>query len=213
MGGLMKRKKVISIILILATVMILAACSNKAGSPKILTREGISPYELSESERYVLQSFGMEGNSQIISFHAPKEAITLNTNVYKMENGRSWSSMGSGGISIGMEREPTNELTGTFTMKLKENYAMELNINSGGARATYNIDEIMLETETLASTKDFLQEFQKIEINKEIPVAIMVYDSGREMSGYSVEDYFHPEKFHEMDLVQVVTLTFTDKEF
>ena len=72
-------------------------------------------------------------------------------------------------------------------------------------------NEIILDAETMASTKGFLQEFQKIEINKEIPVALMVYDSGTSMRSYSLKDYFDPSKFDGMDLVQVVTLTFADE--
>lgn len=207
----MKRKRLLSLILISAIVMTLLACSNKTDSPKLLTKEGIMPYELSESEKYILQSFGMEGNSQIISFHAPKEAITLNVNVYKLENGKKWGKIGGGAISIGAEREPAEQLTGTFAMQLKENYSIDLNINSSG-RASYKTDEIILDTETMASTKGFLQEFQNIELNKEIPVALMVYDSGTSMRSYSLQDYFAPSKFDGMDLVQVVTLTFTDKK-
>lgn len=67
--------------------MSLITCSKKTDSPKFLTKEGIIPYESSESEKYVLQSFGMKGNSQIISFHAQKEAISLNVNIYRLEGG------------------------------------------------------------------------------------------------------------------------------
>lgn len=62
---------------ILMMVLILAACGNKTNSSKQLDKEGIAPYELSKSENYILQSFGMAGNSQIISFKAPKEAISF----------------------------------------------------------------------------------------------------------------------------------------
>lgn len=211
MGVSMKRKRLFSLILIFTIVMALVACSNKTDLPKLLTKEGIIPYELSESEKYILQSFGMEGNSQIISFHAPKESITLNVNVYRLESDGNWGSIGGGAVSIGTDREPIEQLTGTFTMQLKENYEIDFNINASG-RASYKIDEIILDAEIMASSKGFLQEFQKIEINKEIPVALMVYDSGTSMRSYSLQDYFEPSKFDGMDLVQVVTLTFTDKE-
>lgn len=207
----MKSKRLFSLILIFTIVMVLVACSNKIDSIKLLTREGIIPYELSESEKYILQSFGMEGNSQIISFHAPKEAVTLNINVYRLEDDENWSSIGGGAISIGTDREPIKQLIGTFTMQMKENYAIDFNINTSG-RASYKTDDIMLDIETIASTKVFLQEFQKIKINKEIPVALMVYDSGTSMKSYSLQDYFNPSKFDGMDLVQAVTLTFTNKE-
>lgn len=211
MGVSMKRKRLFSLILIFTIIMALVACSNKTDLPKLLTKEGIIPYELSESEKYILQSFGMEGNSQIISFHAPKESITLNVNVYRLESDGNWGSIGGGAVSIGTDREPIEQLTGTFTMQLKENYEIDFNINASG-RASYKIDEIILDAEIMASSKGFLQEFQKIEINKEIPVALMVYDSGTSMRSYSLQDYFEPSKFDGIDLVQVVTLTFTDKE-
>lgn len=207
----MKRKRLFSLLLILTIVMTLAACSNKIDSPKYLTKEGVMPYKLSKREKYILQSFGMEDNSQIISFHAPKEVVTLSVNVYRLEGDGNWNSISSGAISIGKDSEPIKQLTGTFTMQLKENYAIDFNINAGG-RASYKTDGILLDTEIIASTKGFLQEFEDIEIDKEIPVAFMVYDSGRNMSGYSLQDYFEPSKFYGMDLVQVVTLTFTDKK-
>lgn len=206
----MKRKRVFSLILILAIAMVLVACSNKTDLPKFLTKEGIIPYELSEGEKYILQSFGMEDNSQIISFRTPKEAVTLNVNVYRLEGSKNWNSIGGGAISIGTDREPIEQLAGTFTMQLKENYTIDFNINASG-RASYKTNEIILDAEIMASTKEFLQEFQKIEINKEIPVALMVYDSGTSMGSCSLQDYFDPFKFNGMDLVQVVTLTFTDK--
>lgn len=203
-------KRFISAILLIMMIVTLSACSSKTDSPKLLSKEGIAPYELSESEKYILQSFGMDGTSQIIAFNAPKEAISLNVNVYRLGDDETWSNVGKGGISIGTDREPIDQLTGTFTMQLRENYAIDFIINAGG-RASYKTDEIVLNSETMASIKVFLQEFQDITINTEIPVALMVYDSGTSMRSYSLQDYFEPSKFAGMDLVQVVTLEFSDK--
>jgi len=206
----MKGKKILFVILIVAAIVTLITCLIKIDSPKHLKKEGIMPYQLSDDEKYILQSFGMEDNSQIISFRAPEEVITLNVNVYKLENGASWGKVGGGGISIGTEREPMEQFIGNFTMQLKDNYAIDFNVNGGG-RASYTTDEIIPDTKIVASTKSFLSEFQEIEINKEIPVALIVYDSGTSMRSYTLQDYYDPSVFEGMDLVQVVTLTFTDK--
>lgn len=40
----------------------------------------------------------------------------------------------------------------------------------------------------------------------------MAYSSGTTMKSYSLQDYFEPLKFSGMDLVQVVTMTFSDEE-
>lgn len=203
-------KRLISVGLLFIMIVTLTACAGKDDSLKPLTKEGIAPYELSESENYILQSFGMEGTSQVISFHAPKEAISLNVNVYRLEADEGWGNIGGGAISIGADRKPTDQLTGTFTMQLKENHAIDFNINASG-RASYKTDEILLESETLGAVKVFLQEFQTVATNTETPVALMVYDSGTSMRSYSLQDYFEPSKFEGMDLVQVVTLEFSDK--
>ncbi|HSH50422.1 MAG TPA: hypothetical protein VK982_01725 [Bacteroidales bacterium] len=203
----MKSNRFYLIMTVLIIAVVLVACSNNGNSPNASVKEGIQPYNLSENERYLLQSFGMEGNSHIISFNAPKEAISLEVKVYKLGDNKKWDVIGGGGISIGKEREPVNQLSGTFTLQLKENHAIDFNINSSG-RASFKTDEIILDTETMASAKGFLQEYQEVEIDKEIPVALMVYDSGTVMKNYSLEDYFEPAKFEGMDLVQVVTLMF-----
>ena len=205
----MKSKKNYLLVSALIIVVVLVACSKNNGDfPKFLTKEGIQPYNLSESEKDLLRSFGIEEeNSQIIYFNAPKEAIAMDINVYKLGDDKKWEMIGGGGISIGKEREPIEQLAGTLAMQLRENHVIYFNINCGG-RASFKTDEIILDTETMMSMKGFLQEFQRIEMDKEIPVAFMVYDSGTIMRSYSLQDYFEPSKFEGMDLVQVVTLTF-----
>lgn len=203
----MKSKKIYLIMTVLIIAVVFVAYLYYGNYSNATVKEGIQPYNLSENERYLLQSFGMEGNSQIISFNAPKEAISLEVKVYKLGDNNKWETIGGGGISIGKEREPVNQLSGTFTLQLKENHAIDFNINSSG-RASYKTDEITIDKEIMVSAIRFLQEHQKIEMDKEIPVAIMVYDSGTVMKTYSLEDYFEPAKFEGMDLVQVVTLMF-----
>lgn len=204
-----KMKRFFSPILIFTIIMVLVACSDKADSSKPLAKVGIAPYELSESEKHILQFFGMENNSQIISFHAPKGATILNVNIYKLEDGENWSIIGGGAISIDKDMEPDKQLTGIFTMQLKEDFAIEFNINDDSGRYSYKTDEIVLDTKAMGFTKRFLQEFQEIEINEEIPIALMIYDSGTSVGNYLLQDYFDPSKFDGVDLVQVVTLKFT----
>ena len=193
----------------LIIVLVLVSCSKHNGDfLKFFAKEGIQPYILSESEKDLLRSFGIEEeNSQIIYFNAPKEAIAMDINVYKLGDDKKWEMIGGGGISIGKERVPIEQLVGTLAMQLRENNVIYFNINCGG-RASFKTDEIILDTETMMSMKGFLQEFPRIEIDKEIPIAFMVYDSGTIMRSYSLQDYYEPSKFEGMDLVQVVTLTF-----
>ena len=204
-------KKTLSLIFLLTATTALTACSGIGGSSKELTKEGVAQYELSENEKKLLQAFGMADTSQILSFKAPKEAITLNANVYKLGDDDIWEMTGNGSISIGDVKESVDRLSGLFTMQLKDNYAIDFNINCAG-QASYKTDEIACDKEIVARAIAFLNESSQIQLDEEIPVAIMVYDSGSSMPSYSPMDYFEPSKFKEMDLVQAVTLEFSDKE-
>lgn len=204
-------KKSFSVIFIFIIIVTLTACSNTKSDLKLLDKEGIAPYELTEREKDLLQSYGINNNSQIISFNAPKEANSLRFNVYRLKDDSNWDSIGQSSISIGDEKESVKQKTGTLTMILKDNYAIDFNINYMGI-SSYKTEEIKTNTENSMSIKSFLTGLQEIEINKEIPIALMVYSSGTSIQSYSLQDYFKPAKFAETDLVQVVTVTFTDKE-
>lgn len=203
-------KKAQSAILSLVIIMALSACAGQSEVPKGLEQEGMAPYIFTEREQYLLQAFNLENTSQMILFSAPKEAITLTINVYCLEDAERWNRIGAGSISIGADQAPTDRLNGTFAMQLKENYAIDFVIHNSG-KASFQTDEIVLDSEVVASMRGFLQEFQKITLNTEIPVALMVYDSGSSMRTYTLQDFFEPSKFAGMDMVQVVTLEFQDK--
>ncbi|AOT71236.1 hypothetical protein [Geosporobacter ferrireducens] len=203
-------RRFFTIFLIIVIIMVFSACSNNTGTPKLLSKEGVAPYELSESDTYLLQSLGLEKDTNIISFKAPKTARSLKVNVYVLNDNDTWNVMGGGQVSLGQDANPDDRLEGTFAMMIKDNYAIDFNINTMG-RASYQTDTLDVDSEIVASSKGFLTDFQRIEINKEIPVAIMTYDSGTSMRSYTMEDFFSPSRFEEMDLVQAVTLIFTDE--
>ena len=203
-------KKIISIVLLIVFVTTIVACSN-SDNTKTEDRVGVYPYELSEREEGLLRTFDLSGNSQIISFRAPSKAISLHVNIYTLDENAKWNAISGGAISIGVDREPLDELVGIFAMQVHPDDSMDFSITCG-AMGLYTMEPIASNVQITASTKVFLTYFQEIELNKEIPVALMVYDSGTSIRAYSLADYFEPTRFSEMDLVQVVTLTFLDSD-
>ena len=69
-----------------------------------LSKEQVAPYELSESETQLLEAFGMDQNSQIVSFCAPETVITVTARVYKLKEDLNWEIIGDGSMSIGKEK-------------------------------------------------------------------------------------------------------------
>lgn len=194
---------------LLISMILLSACSNKTDTPKILNKEGVAPYELKKSDTYLLQTLGLENSSNLISFKAPKSAKSLKIIVYlKDKNG--WNAIREGQVSLGEADKSTDRLEGTFAMMLKDNYVIDFNINTTGI-ASYKTDSLYTDNKIAVSSHVFLEGYKEIEINKEIPVAIMAYDNGTTMRAYCTQDFFSPSKFDGMELVQAVTMTFFDE--
>lgn len=153
----------------------------------------------------------MGEHSKLISFLAPEEAISIEVNVYRLTDSNTWDRIGNGAMSIGRNKEPVSQLSGTIALEFKENYAMDFYINCAG-QGHFSTEEIVPDEEPVGEVRGFLNEFQQIEMNKEIPIALRVCDSGTSMRSYTVQDYYEPSAFEGMDLVQAVTVEFTDKE-
>lgn len=105
----------------------------------------------------------------------------------------------------------TGKFSGTFAMLFRDNYAIDYFLKVGGGGVSFKTDEIDTDGEHRSSMKSFLTEFKEMEFDKEIPVAVMVYDGGTTMRSHEPGHYFTPSVFEGMDLVRVVTLTFSDK--
>ena len=203
-------KKRFLIIMILVLVLAVSACARKVNIADQLTKEGVAPYEMTESERQLLSAYGIsKGNGQIICFNAPKEAYSLEITVYQLDGDMNWQAIGGGGVSIGADRKPADRLNGLFAMKLNKERSIDINVTTVG-RATFTVEAPEIKTEIVSSLSGFLTEFSEIELEKEIPAAVMVYDGGTALRSYSPQDYFEPAKFGGMDVVRVITLKFSE---
>lgn len=196
------------LLLVIALVLPLSSCTITTEKDSSLTKEGIAPYKMTESDEKLLQALNLTNDVSIIEFTAPKEAITVEVNIYILEAGDEWENMGGGMISLGTDASPTARLEGSLALLLRGDYGIDMNINTKGI-ATYQIKPLDIDFPIMASSKGFLREFQKIELDQEIPIAILVYSSKTSMTPYTLESYFTPSDFEGIDLVQAITVTFS----
>lgn len=143
-------KKIVYLLSIIFILLPLAACSGTSDSPPRLSKEGISPYDLSQREHYVLESFGMEDSSQLLSFHAPKEAYGIQIQVYRLDATNNWEVIGGGTVSRDNPKS-AEPLIGTIAMQLKENQVIECTITTDG-RASFKTPEIISNAGEMASS-------------------------------------------------------------
>lgn len=187
----------------------LSGCSGEGSQVKAEAQ--VMPYELSEKEENLLDAFGMADNSGLMAFQAPETAVTVKVNVYQLRDGESWEIIGNGEMYAEKEGEQKEPLSGTLAMEIRDDYGIDFYINMKG-QSSFTAESSEENPEYTVSAKTFLEEPEKIQLNKEIPVAVMVYDNGTRLTSYATGDYFQPEKFEGMDMVRAVTLEFSEKK-
>jgi hypothetical protein len=196
-------KKSISVVAISFLLCVFfSACSAKTHTKDIVQ---IRP--LSTNDKEVLQALNLQDRANVISFQGPKEAKGIEVHTYVLGKDNTWEENGHG--ESWCDENDDSLLEGTFSMLLNENYSIEYHIDTGG-EASYQTDQIVLDKENLISAHTFLEQSKEFNLNEPIPVAIIAYDSGNSMRVFSLEDYFDPERFKGMVLVQAVVLEFTD---
>ena len=191
MSRIMKRKLSVLLLFAAAAVLGMAGCasgSEGSGSFGGLSKTGIAPYECSDSE-----------------------SVSMTVTVSRLEEDGTWKEIGGGTISSGDDLSGREPLSGALTMKLEEDRRIDFHIRTSSL-FSFRTDPVLPEPETLGSMTAFLQEFTEIEQNKEIPAAILTYDSGSAMRSCSLQDYFDPSVFEGTDLVLAVTVRFSDTD-
>ncbi len=203
-------KKFWIIAALVAFVTLLPACSSSVKQPDTIkaSKEVVQPYKFSAEETRLLTSFGMESKAHVFAFKAPASAKALHVNIYRLNKDGAWESSDGGEVLLSENDPPAWKLEGNVALLANDDYSFTYRINTMGC-ASYTSDPIDANTKFLQKADATLVQEKAIELGKEIPVFLSVCDHGTSMESFSVDDYFSPEKFKHMDLVQAVTMRFT----
>lgn len=194
----------------LVVLLFSGACRGKEWTVQM---PGVEPCSLTEEEENILEVFDMMSGSKIFSFYSPEGAESLEVAVYRLDEDGKWRRRDGGGISLTADAGNTEEETvreGTFALEIRDDRSVAFHIRDGGL-FSYETEPLFPDLQILGSSTAFLEEFRKMDLDEETPVAVMVWDGGTEMTSCTPEDYFRPEKFSDMDLVQAVTLKFSSQ--
>lgn len=202
-------RKIIAVMLCVC-VLAFAGCSNTedttdkdtaAQGAKYLEKEGIAPYELSEGEEYILNVMNIKKDALLVSYNATENSKMLMVRVYALNDGQ-WDETGNLAFVIADDNKQ-----GTISIMEKDNYVLELSTISAYTESE-KIDD---ENEYVQSQKTVINDFQNIELNKEIPVAIYINDSDTAGVPHELSEFSDPSNFEGIDLVRVVTFEFMDE--
>lgn len=202
-------RKIIAVMLCVC-VLAFAGCSNTedttdkdtaAQGAKYLEKEGIAPYDLSEGEEYILNVMNIKKDALLVSYNATENSKMLMVRVYNLNDGQ-WDEIGNLTFVIADDNKH-----GTISIMEKDNYVLELSTISASAKSE-KIDD---ENEYVQSQKTVINDFQNIELNKEIPVAIYINDSDTAGVPIELSEFSDPSNFEGIDLVRAVTFEFMDE--
>lgn len=59
------------------------------------------------------------------------------------------------------------------------NDTIDFVISTGGGKASYKAEQPGTDAQIIASARAFLEDFCEMEMNEEIPVALMIYDAAK----------------------------------
>jgi hypothetical protein len=171
-------------------------------------KDGIAPYELSDSDDYLLRCLGMEYDSILINYNAPDNALTFSVTFYTLGADMAWEYLTGGNtVSFGPSKDAGEEFKGTFSIILKDNM-IEYRIISDSCVTTYSLTDFKYEG--MSYCKIAPTEFMDIEINQEVPVFLLVCNNNDWFYSFSLNDYYDTSRLKEMTSVLAVTFTFTD---
>lgn len=202
-------RKIIAVMLCVC-VLAFAGCSNTedttdkdtaAQGAKYLEKEGIAPYDLSEGEEYILNVMNIKKDALLVSYNATENSKMLMVRVYNLNDGQ-WDETGNLTFVIADDNKH-----GTISIMEKDNYVLELSTISASAKSE-KIDD---ENQYVQSQKTVINDFQNIELNKEIPVAIYINDSDTAGVPIELSEFSDPSNFEGIDLVRAVTFEFMDE--
>ena len=202
-------RKIIAVMLCVC-MLAFAGCSNTenptdndtaAQGAKYLEKEGIAPYELSEGEEYILNVMNIKKDALLVSYNATENSKMLMVRVYNLNDGQ-WDETGNLAFVIADDNKQ-----GTISIMEKDNYVLELSTISASTKSE-KIDD---DNEYVQSQKTVINDFQNIELNKEIPVAIYINDSDTAGVPHELSEFSDPSNFEGIDLVRAVTFEFMDE--
>lgn len=202
-------KKIAVFLLAFMLLLPLSACGDFSAASQADEKEGLRPYEFTDEDKDLLGALGLDDSAMLFSFQVPAATKKITLHYKLLQEDGTWMSFGKCEIDAAEEMIPDVQLEGTAAVvtEMGSDLSLHLTTPSRGSSLMPRDDPGFsgsIERSALAS-------FQEIEMGREIPLVIITYEEGDDVTPFTVADYFDPAVFADADAVQAVTLTFSDE--
>jgi hypothetical protein len=189
----------------------LSACTQTSTDASLFpTKEGVEPYQFSKHDKDILRLF--DGEVSLLRIKSPKEAQHLSVLLHTLKDDGTWDTCATNNDMFwGEDTTSDQQLEGILALSREDDYSIKMRIGyETGATAFLNgIPAPEFSFDPKAGSSAFLSEFQTIELDKEIPIAMLALNEDCELPTPSLSDYFDTSLLDGYDFVQIVTITFS----
>lgn len=188
-------------------LMLLADCSG-APAPAGPGEQAhlVSPYPYTESQAELLRLTGLTEKVRAVRFDLPPGCESVKLTVYQLDGDGAWQAVTKGELRPQQSDAPQQ---GVVAFMLGESGDIISTINLQG-QATYQTEAPLDTGDFAAFSNVFLGEAEQIQWDAELPVGMLLYSLQPSVPAYELNDFFEPGRFAKEDIVQAITLKFTN---
>lgn len=192
-------KKFLISILSISIFFTLVGCSS------LIDKGIVKSYKLDKDDKLILNLLNLEREAKIMSFKPPKKAKKLLVTFSKLNKDGNWETISD--TEVNLDKEWGIKEEGYLSILIKDKSLIEANILTD-SKFTINIPSHFNDDNVLVSSRKFLDDFTRIEINKDLPVGIFLYNKDTFIPAYSLSNYFDTERFKNISYVEAISLKF-----
>lgn len=168
----------------------------------ILKSFGIVPDDYVSFSAKMFDILGLNTKEDIYVYNVPQEAKVIYIEAYSFD-GSGWKNVWDSGAGI----TAPSHMSGEIAVEIKKDYSLKISgdyFSSTTKPLTLpeNVDDV---------TVLKLDEFCEFELDKEIPVYMLLADGEKNEFSYNLEDYPSTENLDGVDIAQVLTIEFSSE--
>lgn len=168
----------------------------------VLKSFGIAPDEYVSLTANMFDILGLDTKEDIYVYNVPQEAKVIYIEAYSFD-GSGWKNVWDSGAGI----TAPSHMSGEIAVEIKKDYSLKISgdyFSSTTKPLTLpeNVDDV---------TVLKLDEFCEFELDKEIPVYMLLADGEKKEFSYNLEDYPSTENLDGVDIAQILTFEFSSE--
>lgn len=163
---------------------------------------GIVPDDYVSFSAKMFDILGLDTKEDIYVYNVPQEAKVIYIEAYSFD-GSGWKNVWDSGAGI----TAPSHMSGEIAIEIKKDYSLKIS----GDYFSSTTKPLTLSENIENVTVLKLDDFWEFELDKEVPVYMILADEEKKEFSYNLEDYPSTENLDGVDIAQVLTIEFSSE--